>query len=73
MVEKWRHCLDNGGVSGALLTDLSKAFDHSVRWGINPLSPSKTPPSLFLPSQPLNLQTVQGSSPLYISFSLTSS
>ena len=27
MVEKWRQCLDNGGVSGALLTDLSKAFD----------------------------------------------
>ena len=22
-----RHCLDNGGVSGALLTDLSKTFD----------------------------------------------
>ena len=27
MVEKWRQCLDNGGVSGALLTDLSKTFD----------------------------------------------
>ena len=27
MVEKWRQCLDNGGVSGALLTDLFKAFD----------------------------------------------
>ena len=27
MVEKWRQWLDNGGVSGALLTDLSKAFD----------------------------------------------
>ena len=27
MVEKWRQCLDHGGVSGALLTDLSKAFD----------------------------------------------
>ena len=27
MVEKWRQCLDNGGVSGALVTDLSKAFD----------------------------------------------
>ena len=24
---KWIQCLDNGGVSGALLTDLSKAFD----------------------------------------------
>ena len=24
MVEKWRWCLDNGGASGALLTDLSK-------------------------------------------------
>ena len=27
MVEKWRQCLENGGVSGALFTDLSKAFD----------------------------------------------
>ena len=27
MVEKWRQYLDNGGVSGALFTDLSKAFD----------------------------------------------
>ena len=27
MVEKWRQCLDNGGVSGAWLTDLSKAFN----------------------------------------------
>ena len=27
MVEKWRQWLDNGGVSGALLTDLSKTFD----------------------------------------------
>ena len=27
MVEKWRQCLDNGGVNEALLTDLSKAFD----------------------------------------------
>ena len=27
MVEKWRQCLDNGEVSWALLTDLSKAFD----------------------------------------------
>ena len=27
MVEKWRQCLDNGGVSSALLTDLFKAFD----------------------------------------------
>ena len=26
MVEKWRQWLDNGGVSGALLTDLSKGF-----------------------------------------------
>ena len=26
MVEKWKQCLDNGGVSGALLKDLSKAF-----------------------------------------------
>ena len=26
MAEKWRQCLDNGGVSGALHTDLSKAF-----------------------------------------------
>ena len=26
IVKKWRLCLDNGEVSGALLTDLSKAF-----------------------------------------------
>ena len=27
MIEKWREFLDQGGVYGALLTDLSKAFD----------------------------------------------
>ena len=27
MIEKWRKCLDKGGKFGALLTDLSKAFD----------------------------------------------
>jgi hypothetical protein len=27
MIEKWRKILDNGGHFGALLTDLSKAFD----------------------------------------------
>ena len=27
MLKKWIQCLDNGGKSGALLTDLSKAFD----------------------------------------------
>ena len=27
MTEKWRKHLDKDGVSGALLTDLSKAFD----------------------------------------------
>ena len=27
MTEKWRKCLDKGGISGAILTDLSKAFD----------------------------------------------
>ena len=27
MTEKWRKCLDKGGVSEAILTDLSKAFD----------------------------------------------
>ena len=27
MVEKWKEVLDKGGLSGALLTDLSKAFD----------------------------------------------
>ena len=27
MIEKWKKTVDNGGVSGALLTDLSKAFD----------------------------------------------
>ena len=27
MIEKWRQCLDNGGVSGALLRDIFKSFD----------------------------------------------
>ena len=27
MIEKWRKFLDAGGAYGALLTDLSKAFD----------------------------------------------
>ena len=27
MTEKWRKCLNKGGISGAILTDLSKAFD----------------------------------------------
>ena len=27
MVEKWKEALDKGGLCGALLTDLSKAFD----------------------------------------------
>ena len=27
MVEKWKKCLDKGGIFGALLTDPSKAFD----------------------------------------------
>ena len=27
MVEKWKEALDQGGLGGALLTDLSKAFD----------------------------------------------
>ena len=27
MVEKWRKTLDKGGETGAILTDLSKAFD----------------------------------------------
>ena len=27
MAEKWRKCLDKGGLSGAILTDLSKAYD----------------------------------------------
>ena len=27
MIEKWKRILDNGGICGALLTDLSKAFD----------------------------------------------
>ena len=30
MVKKWRQCLDDGGVSRALLTDLSKAFDCTL-------------------------------------------
>ena len=27
MMNKWQKCLDKGGISGAMLTDLSKAFD----------------------------------------------
>ena len=27
MIEKWKKSVDNGGAFGALLTDLSKAFD----------------------------------------------
>ena len=27
MTEKWRKCMDKGSISGAILTDLSKAFD----------------------------------------------
>ena len=27
MIEKWKKIVDDGGASGALLTDLSKAFD----------------------------------------------
>ena len=27
MIEKWKACIDNGGLCCALLTDLSKAFD----------------------------------------------
>ena len=27
LIEKWKKCVDNGGAFGALLTDLSKAFD----------------------------------------------
>ena len=27
MVEKWKKALDKGGLGGALLTDLSRAFD----------------------------------------------
>ena len=27
MIEKWKQIVDDGGASGALLTDLSKAFD----------------------------------------------
>ena len=30
MIEKWRRALDNGKLAGALLTDLSKAFDHNL-------------------------------------------
>ena len=30
MIEKWRRNLDQGGICGALLTDLSKAFDCLV-------------------------------------------
>ena len=27
LIEKWKECLDNGGYAGAMLMDLSKAFD----------------------------------------------
>ena len=27
MIEKWKESVDNGGTFGALMTDLSKAFD----------------------------------------------
>ena len=30
MMEKWQKCLDKGGISGAILTHLSKAFDCSL-------------------------------------------
>ena len=30
MIEKWKKSLDNNGIFGALLTDLSKAFDSLV-------------------------------------------
>ena len=30
MAEKWRNCLDKGGISGAILTDLSKALDCNL-------------------------------------------
>ena len=30
MIEKWRRNLDQGGICGALFTDLSKAFDCLV-------------------------------------------
>ena len=30
MIEKWKKTVDNGGVFGALLTDLSKAFDYMM-------------------------------------------
>ena len=31
MVEKWRQCLDNGGLSGTLFTDLSEAVYLYIR------------------------------------------
>ena len=30
LIEKWKKVVDNGGAFGALLTDLSKAFDSVV-------------------------------------------
>ena len=30
MIEKWKHNLDQGGICGALFTDLGKAFDFLV-------------------------------------------
>ena len=32
MIEKWRRNLDQGGICGALFTDLSKAFDCLVHY-----------------------------------------
>ena len=29
MIEKWKESVDNGGAFGAIMTDLSKAFDCS--------------------------------------------
>ena len=31
MIEKWRQCLDSGGQAAAVLTNLWKAFDSTVR------------------------------------------
>ena len=31
MTETWQKCLDKRGISGAILTDLSKAFDCILR------------------------------------------
>ena len=41
--------------NSASIKSIQKGGDHSVHWGINPPSPSKTPPPSFSSSLPLSL------------------